>query len=844
MTPNRRRILALHALLLILLLATSPTPAEYTKPQKERIAALAEPYRQFLEDVELLISDEETEAFLGLEKDYQRDTFIERFWRERDRYPDTTRNEFRERWYERIDYARMNFERMDTDRARLLLSNGPPTNIITPQCTQLYPLQIWYYAGSEQVPFEFILVFVKRFGAGVYRLWYPSDGLEAIFDTAFLGGGVNGSLENIQRLCKDGETVARALAWVLGQGNLGYGNLMLRIDRKPEPAVGEWVATFNAYSTDLPAGAPTFEAHLDIDFPSRRQSRTVVQGVFRVPLNQVGRADLAGTASYNLVLNGEVLQDGKLFESFRYKFDFPASDVPGTELPLVFQRILRPGDYNLVLKLEDLNSKKLYREERPLTVPKLDAAQAVPEPDDPATAALLREAYQAIAAGETTIKLLQPPGELHAGLLRLETLTTGQGFDKVTFFLDDKPILTKKRPPYSVELDLGQLPRTRNLRVVGYDAAGEELASDELLLNAGGHRFAVRLVEPRRGKSYQQSLQAEAAVEVPEGEVVERVEFFLNETLVATLYQPPYTQTILLPEAGTVAYVRAVAYLPDGNSTEDLVFVNAPEYLEEVDVQFVELYTTVLDREGRPVQGLSQDTFQVLEDGVPQQIARFEQVEDRPFHASILLDVSASMEDSLTEVRDAALGFFQQAISPRDRAALITFNDRPNLAVKFTSDVSRLAGGLAGLKAERGTSLYDSLVFGLYYFNGIRGQKAILVLSDGKDESSRFSFEDSLEYARRAGVTLYAIGLKDAADDRDSRKKLTQLAEETGGRSFFIQDAAELPAIYDTIQQELRSQYLLAYQSTNTNKDSAFREIEVKLTRSGLEAKTLRGYYP
>ena len=90
---------------------------------------------------------------------------------------------------------------------------------------------------------------------------------------------------------------------------------------------------------------------------------------------------------------------------------------------------------------------------------------------------------------------------------------------------------------------------------------------------------------------------------MPEDGALERVEFFLNETLVATLYQPPFTQPIVLPEDGELAYVRAVAYLADGNSTEDLVFVNAPDNLEEVDVQFVELYTTVLDRGRRPVTG-------------------------------------------------------------------------------------------------------------------------------------------------------------------------------------------------------------------------------------------------
>ncbi|MCB1055954.1 MAG: VWA domain-containing protein, partial [Acidobacteria bacterium] len=227
-----------------------------------------------------------------------------------------------------------------------------------------------------------------------------------------------------------------------------------------------------------------------------------------------------------------------------------------------------------------------------------------------------------------------------------------------------------------------------------------------------------------------------------------------------------------------------------------------------------------------------------------QKILRFEQVRDLPYHAAILLDVSASMEDSLETVRNAALEFFQEGVKPKDRAALITFNDRPNLAVKFTNQVDSLAGGLAGLKAERGTSLYDSLVFTLYAFNGIRGQKAVLLLSDGKDESSKFSYEDTLEYARRAGVTVYAIGLKEAAKDGGARKKLAAIAEETGGRAFFVKDPAELASIYAAIQKELRSQYLIAYQSSNSTGDPGFREVQVKTTKPGVEVKTLSGYYP
>jgi Ca-activated chloride channel family protein len=282
--------------------------------------------------------------------------------------------------------------------------------------------------------------------------------------------------------------------------------------------------------------------------------------------------------------------------------------------------------------------------------------------------------------------------------------------------------------------------------------------------------------------------------------------------------------------------------LPDGNSTEDLVFINAPGELDEVKVQFVELYTSVVDRNERPLAGLTKEDFQVLEDGRPQELARFERVENLPIHVGVVIDSSASMLGTLDDVRRAALSFFDRAITANDRAAVITFNNFPRLAVELTNDKSALGGALAGLAPEGRTALYDSLMFSLYYFASIKGQRAILLLSDGRDEASRFNFEQTLDYARRAGITIYTIGLQ--LGDLGARTKLSRLATETGGSSYFISDLAELELIYTAIERELRSQLLLAYQSKNTSDDGQFRRIEVKVDRPGATVKTLAGYYP
>jgi VWFA-related protein len=800
----------------------------------EDVEEMAPHLVRWLKEVEPLITGSERKLFLSLKKNYQRDAFVQQFWKVRDPYPTTPRNELKERWPYRVAEAKSRFGSLKDDRSRILLVHGPPAVAFEVLCTKTWAAaEVWLYDGTAQIDRRAILIFIRPNPKAEARIWDPAHG--------YL------SLEQVLRRSR-GCINGHQLQQVVGLINTdleSYQRDVAKLLLKPRPASLEWVHTFVAHSTDLPPGAEPIDAALDFGFPGRHQNRTVVQGLLAVPLDQVTVGEFAGYRSHELLLTGEVIRADSLFESFRYKFGFPEQKAPSGEstrgsVPLVFQRYLRPGTYRLVLKLEDLNSRGVYRVERELRVPTSDQVFEVPTFKDPRTEQLFAEATAAIAASETGIRLIPPRGELQTGFVRFDSLVSGDEIRRVRFYLDDALVLTKNRPPYSVEIDLGSFPDLHTLRVEALDAAGEEVAADEILINSGGYRFALKLVEPRRGKRYPRSLRARAEIEVPEGRVVEKVDFFLNETPVATLYQEPWVQPIVLPENEAVAYVRAVAYLPDGNTTEDLVFINAPDYLEELEIQFVELYTTVLDGKGRPVDGVEEREFTVFEDGVRQAIARFERVEDLPIHVGILIDNSASMVGTLDEVRKAALRFFQQAITPRDRAAVITFNNFPQLAVELTNDRARLGTGLAGLVAEGRTALYDSVMFALYYFTGIRGQRAILVLSDGKDESSRFSFDETLDYARRAGITVYAIGLGAEV----ARQRLTRLADETGGRSFFIHDIAELESIYGQIQRELRSQYLIAYQSSNTSQDETFRAVELKLDRPDVEVKTLSGYYP
>jgi VWFA-related protein len=202
------------------------------------------------------------------------------------------------------------------------------------------------------------------------------------------------------------------------------------------------------------------------------------------------------------------------------------------------------------------------------------------------------------------------------------------------------------------------------------------------------------------------------------------------------------------------------------------------------------------------------------------------------------------MADTLPQVQEAALRFFREALAPGDRAAVLTFSEEPRLAAPFTADLQRLGAALVGLQAARGTKLWDSLVFALHYFQGTPGRRALLVFSDGGDRASRFTFDQALAYAQHSGVSVYAVSFGGPGSTllEGGRRHLGNLADATGGRSFVLSSVDQLQRTYEEIQEDLRSQYLLVYQSDGQGEK--FRTVDVKVKRPGVTARTMRGYIP
>jgi Ca-activated chloride channel family protein len=328
----------------------------------------------------------------------------------------------------------------------------------------------------------------------------------------------------------------------------------------------------------------------------------------------------------------------------------------------------------------------------------------------------------------------------------------------------------------------------------------------------------------------------------PEGHAIAKMEFYSNETKVATLFQPPWQQIVPFRRSGSLGYVRVVGTLDDGLVAEDLRYVNAPAYISEVNVDAVELYTTVTQG-NRPVDGLAQSNFEVLEDGKPQQIAQFEHVTNLPLTVGVAIDTSASMIENLPDAEKAAIEFIDETLGEKDRGFTMSFDDSPYTLARLTGNRERLDRSFAGLRAEGSTALYDAVVYALYQFSGVKGKKALVLLTDGKDTTSKYDFDTLLDYVKKAGVSVYGIGLNVSRGELEVKSKLNRLAEASGGTTFYIDSTKNLKNVYRQINNELRTQYLLTYYSSNPSPDNKWRRIEVKVTPKNLSARTISGYY-
>ncbi len=281
-----------------------------------------------------------------------------------------------------------------------------------------------------------------------------------------------------------------------------------------------------------------------------------------------------------------------------------------------------------------------------------------------------------------------------------------------------------------------------------------------------------------------------------------------------------------------------VAQPPDTGENGSRIIVRQPPIHTapiQVDVNLVVVNVTVTDPYDRIVTGLDQANFEVFDEKVEQQIVSFS-TEDAPISVGLIFDSSGSMGDKIQKSKEAALQFFKTS-NPQDEFMLIDFNDRPNMVSRFTSKFENLQDRLLFVKSGGKTALLDAIYLGLNEMKkGSTNRKALLVISDGGDNHSRYTESDIKRAVKESDVQIYVVGIFEplaararTPEEAGGPSLLAGLAEISGGRMFSVEDANELPDIAEKISIELRNQYVIGYRPSNLVRDGRWRRIKVKL---------------
>jgi VWFA-related protein len=304
------------------------------------------------------------------------------------------------------------------------------------------------------------------------------------------------------------------------------------------------------------------------------------------------------------------------------------------------------------------------------------------------------------------------------------------------------------------------------------------------------------------------------------------------------------------------------------------VFAQSQKPVDDGDVIRVEsditnLPFTAADKERRYITTLRAEDVRVLEDGVPQTIFTFQRETDRPLAITFLIDVSVSQENTLALEKAAARGFIESVIqSSKDQAAIVPFTGVPYLEQNLTREMLRIytalqnvevaapaylgsgrplngiatGPGMRAIPAEGTTALWDAISLvsqDVMAQSAGQRRRVIILLSDGWDTSSRLTKKDAVDDALAAETVVYSIGIGDSKKEGVNRDSLRDIAERTGGRAFFPKKDADLTLAFKDIEQELRTQYLIAYTSNNRKHDGTYRKISIEITNPELRKEKI-----
>jgi Ca-activated chloride channel homolog len=537
-----------------------------------------------------------------------------------------------------------------------------------------------------------------------------------------------------------------------------------------------------------------------------------------------------------VVLQGSLMQGGKVVRNFRYVV--PPEQHGAVSTVQAFEEGTLEIDTRLLVEPSDESS--------PLLLGKVIETFTLARTNTPYVADLDDGAEAVLAEGaipETVgaIKIRPPQRDLAPNLFIVEVEALPP-VKRVEFWVAGKKVMARNAPPYRAELDLGKLPKRVEVRAVGYDGQGRYVDADAFIVNERETPLEVKIT---RTDTPDGVAHFKLSVMNPKNTLITTTAFYAGDKKLHEWTREPYALDIPLTRLDGVDFVRASVIDSTGYEASDLLFLSGDRYIEEIEVHVVELPVTVTDKGGLPVRDLSRASFTIVENGQVKPLADFNFAANLPLTMGVLLDHSGSMKPRMETAKKAAAEFFRDIMRASDRAFIAGFSGAPEKGAPFVSDAGMLEAQVAAIAEPAGsTALYDAIVTGLYRFRNVQGRKALLVITDGDDTSSRLSYDDMLGYARASRVPLYFIGIGFAFGELGGPGRMKALAEETGGVAYIIRSVNQLGETYKRLENDLRSQYLLTYRTESAKTDTAYRTVEVKVDRPDAKVRTIRGFIP
>lgn len=403
---------------------------------------------------------------------------------------------------------------------------------------------------------------------------------------------------------------------------------------------------------------------------------------------------------------------------------------------------------------------------------------------------------------------------------------------KVTVTVDGQKVVTNLLAPYRVSVDFGPSPVQHKITITASAPKGKRVQWTETI-NKGNLPLTVRVKQL-------DSRTFEAQTTSPKDDPIVLVQLWDDGQAVASMSEPPYRFEV--PDSLLAAgFVQVTAKTQSGEEAADFWSAAGSIVAEEMQVRTIPIFVSVVDRNGNTLDDVDRSQFRIIDNDSEAKIVEFGKAFDQPISIALLLDASASMTYSMTHASKAAAEFVAKALKDGDRCSVTAIQDVPRRKQALTSARDEVAQAVRGITPSGETALYDAVISAIRELREEKNRRAIVILTDGSDTGSNYSYQDAHKMAREAGIPIYFIAYEGSAEPRDL-ERLRFLASETGG---FVATATQqnLMARYEAIERDLRAQFAIKYQVSDFGKSNEYRRVRVVLDSPKMTARTIKGYF-